>query len=52
MMSKCGWIGTGRKGTRIEFLTSCSHVTYKHKGFVYCPYCGKEIKVLKEGSKC
>lgn len=39
----CGWIKTATK-----YVTSCGREGRWHRGFIYCPYCGKVIKISKK----
>lgn len=46
-MKNCGWIRTEKK-----FVTSCGRVAVLHRGYVYCPYCGKFIKTETAIERC
>ena len=35
------------KGNSCLFETSCGNVSGMYRGFNFCPYCGKKIKVVK-----
>ena len=39
----CGWI----KSEKQKYVTACGRVTKLHRGFIYCPYCGKYIHIVR-----
>lgn len=43
----CGWIRTGKK-----YVTSCGWNSSWHRGYLYCPFCGKIIKPETAYDRC
>ena len=35
------------KGNSCSFETSCGNISGMYRGFDFCPYCGKKIKVVE-----
>ena len=42
MNRHCGWIKTEK-----EYATSCGRKAKYHRGYMYCPFCGRIINILK-----
>ena len=44
MNRNCGWIKTEK-----EYATSCGRKANYHRGYMYCPFCGRIINIIKVG---
>ena len=42
MNRHCGWIKTEK-----EYATSCGRKAKYHRGYMYCPFCGRIINIFK-----
>ncbi len=46
-MSDCEWIRIESTNARRQFVTSCGYITFWHRKYQYCPFCGKFIEIPK-----
>ena len=46
MNRHCGWIKTDK-----GYASSCGRKVNYHRGYMYCPFCGRIINIIKVGKE-